>query len=402
MGDNYGALLDLIRSGGSISRVELAVRSGLTEASVSRIVKQLLSDGVIAETGRGVSTGGKRPTLLQLDNASRHAIGLFIAETRVECVLTDLAGRVIASATSPGMAHQNRAALVTRAAESVDQLLIDARVDSETLLGIGVAVSGRQAFSGYATRVHPFDLAEWQWSLIERDLREATGRSISVENDSTCAAIGEFWSSRAPAAKDFGVVNISNGIGFGLVTGGDVYRGATSNVGEIGHMVLDVDGPECPCGNHGCLERLAAPPQIVDNALRNPGLVARLGLSGDGEDTLEDYDRIATAAVDGDDEARDLLTAAARYIGIALVSLTNVLDLERIVLTGPALDIAGQLVVDVVAAELQKRAYVRDIHPTEVRLADSGRHASAIGAAALVIHERLGAVRRPRELAIVG
>lgn len=402
MRDNTGAILDLIRSGGVISRVELALRSGLTEASVSRIVKQLLLDGVIAETGQGVSTGGKRPTLLQLNPTSRHAVGLFIGETRVEYVLTDLAGRVVATAESTGMARLSRAELVGVASSTIEALISDARVASSGVLGIGVAVSGRQDFSGYANRLHPSDYAEWEWHLIEQDLAAATGRPIAVENDSTCAAIGEFWSSGAPTAKDFAVVNISNGIGFGLVAGGDVYRGSSSNVGEICHMTLDVDGPECPCGNRGCLERLAAPPQIVEAAMEDPSLVARLGLSGDGGDTPDDYERIASAAAAGDADAERLIVDSARLIGAALVSLTNVLDLERIVLTGPALDSVGPLVVRTVSDELRRRAYIRNVHPTEVRLSESSRHAAALGAATLVIHSSLGAIRRPRDLAPTG
>jgi predicted NBD/HSP70 family sugar kinase len=398
MADNTGAILDLIRSGGVISRVELALRSGLTEASVSRIVKQLLADGVIAETGRGISTGGKRPTLLQLNTGSRHAVGLLVSETRVEYVITDLAGRVVASAESPGMAHQSRATLVEKAATVIDSLLGEAKIDPGSVLGIGIAIPGRQEFSGFADRLHP-DYTQWEWRLIEKDLSRATGRPVSVENDSTCAALGEFWSSRAPAAKDFAVVNISNGIGFGLVAGGDVYRGASSNVGELGHVILDINGPECPCGNRGCLERLASTPRIVEGVLDDEELTRRLGLSGAPDDTWDDYERITVAAAGGDAGAARPIVDAARLIGKALVSLTNVLDLERIVLTGPALDHAGGIMAEAVADELGHRAYVRNVHPTEVRLSESGRHSAALGAATLIIHEKLGAIRRPRDLA---
>jgi predicted NBD/HSP70 family sugar kinase len=399
MADTHGAILDLIRSGGEISRVELALRSGLTEASVSRIVKQLLLDGVIAETGRGISTGGKRPTLLQLNSGSRHAVGILVSETRVEYVVTDLAGKVIAASEAPGMAHQSRAELVGRAVVDVEAMLAQAGVALSTVLGIGVATPGRQEFRDYSTAQNPFDYTEWVWGLIEADLAAASGRPISVENDSTCAAIGEFWSSRAPTAKDFGVVNIANGIGFGLVTAGDVYRGASSNVGEIGHTILDVNGQECPCGNRGCLETMASTPRIVADALAQPDLVARLGLTGTVSEMWEDYERICIAAAAGDEEAARPIIDAARLIGKALVSVTNVLDLERIVLTGPALDHVGRIFTDVVSDELDHRAFVRNVHPTEVSLSESGRHSAAVGAATLIIHERLGAIRRPRDLA---
>jgi predicted NBD/HSP70 family sugar kinase len=374
--------------------VELAARSGLTEASVSRIVKQLLADGVVAETGHGVSTGGKRPTLLELNASSRHAVGLFLGDARINYVLTDLAGRIVASAESPGIAHQTRPAVVPRMARDLETLIDHAGVDRSSVLGVGVASPGRREISGYMTRTHPLDYAEWAWPAIEHDLASATGMGITVENDSTCAAIGEFWISRAPAASSFAVLNMAHGFGVGLVTDGDVYRGSTSNVGEIGHMVLDIDGPQCPCGGRGCLELLASPPRIVDKARDVGGLTDRLGISSAGADMWEDYERIAAAAMDGDPDALALIEASARILGAALLSLTNVLDLDHVVLTGPGFDIAGRIYARIVADELDRLAFVRNVHPTAVRLSQSTKDSSALGAATLVIHQQLGGFRR--------
>ena len=391
--DNSGTILDLIRSAGSVSRVELAARSGLTEASVSRIVKQLLTDGVVAETGRGVSTGGKRPTLLELNASSRHAVGVFLGDTRISYVLTDLAGRIVASTESVGIAHQTRSAVVPRMVRDLETLIGVAGVNRSSVLGVGVATPGRREISGYLTRTHPLDYAEWAWHAIEDDLADATRMNITVENDSTCAAIGEFWISRAPATSSFAVLNMAHGFGVGLVTDGDVYRGSTSNVGEIGHMVLDVDGPECPCGSRGCLELLASPPRVVEKARQVDGLADRLGISADN-DEWEDYERIAVAAMDGDPDALALLEASARILGAALLSLTNVLDLDHVVLTGPGFDIAGPIYARVVADELDRLAFVHTVHATAVRLSESAKHSSALGAATLVIHQQLGGFRR--------
>ena len=391
--DTSGTILELIRSAGAVSRVELAARSGLTEASVSRIVKQLLGDGVVVETGRGVSTGGKRPTLLELNPGSRHAVGVFLGDNRVRHVLTDLAGRIVASAESTGTAHRTRSEAIPRIVGDVRSLIDDADVDRSSILGIGVATPGRREISGYLARVHPLDYAEWAWPAIERDLAEATGMSITVENDSTCAAIGEFWISRASAAASFAVLNMAHGFGVGLVTDGDVYRGSTSNVGEIGHMVLDVNGPECPCGSRGCLELLASPQRIVDKAREIDDRTGAWNL-GAADDMWEDYERIAAAAMNGDRDALALIEESARILGAALLSLTNVLDLDHVVLAGPGFDIAGPIYARVVADELDRLAFVRNVHPTAVRLSASAKYSSALGAATLVIHQRLGGFRR--------
>jgi predicted NBD/HSP70 family sugar kinase len=395
--DNSGAVLDLVRSAGIISRVELAAQSGLTEASISRIVKLLIADGVVAETGRGTSTGGKRPTLLQLNRAARHAVGIYLSNYRTRYVLTDLAGRVVAKSESGGgIVNRTRADAVVEARTTITALLTAAGVERETLLGIGIAVPGRQEVNKYLKGTHPEDWAEWDWESIQQDFADGTGMWTSIENDSTCGAIGEFWISRAPAARDLAVVTVAAGIGFGLITGGDVYRGATSNVGELGHVIVDANGLECPCGSRGCLERYASPASIVERALGDDILAARLALSGSPDELGADYERIAMAAVSGDDGARAVIVDAAQMLAAALISITNILDLERIILTGPALDYVGQLVADTVSAELRERAFARNVHVTEVRVSETGRDAAAVGAASLVIHQRLGATRRDR------
>lgn len=397
MRDNSGAVLDLIRSAGMVSRVQLAAQTGLTEASISRIVKLLIEDGVVAETGRGTSTGGKRPTLLQLNSAARHAVGIYLSGFRSRYVLTDLSGSVVAQSESAGgMAHRTRSEVIPEMIGVVEALLAAARVDRETVLGIGIAVPGRQEINKYQVNTHPDDWAEWAWDAIQRDVAEATGMWVSVENDSTCGALGEFWISRAPAAKDLAVVTVAEGLGFGLVTGGDVYRGATSNVGELGHVVVEAHGRECPCGSRGCLELYSSPANIVARAREDDVLTARLGLRGDADSVWSDYQSLAAAAVSGDEGARAAIAGAARMLGVALTSITNVLDLERIVLTGPALDHVGTLFAETVGEEIRARAFSRNVHPTEVTFSQAGRNAAAVGAATLVIHRRVGAMRRDR------
>ena len=108
---------------------------------------------------------------------------------------------------------------------------------------------------------------EWEFFDIEDTLSAATDLPVVVENDSTCAAIGEFWVGRIPASADFATIYMATGFGLGLVTNGDVYRGSSSNVGEIGHMVLDVNGPDCWCGVAAAWRCWPLPEAIV-----SPGL----------------------------------------------------------------------------------------------------------------------------------
>jgi predicted NBD/HSP70 family sugar kinase len=386
--ETHSAILDLIRSGGVVSRIELAHRSGLTGASISRIVKQLLEEGVVVEVGFGDRTGGKRRTLIQLNAPARHAIGVTLDFDSNTYVLTDLSGAVVTRREGQGIGHESPTVVIDRIARDLSELIEAAGVDRSTVLGIGMAVAGRQDISHHVLRSNP-EATEWELLDIEDRLGRAIGLSVVVENDSTCAVIGEFWVGRIPASVDFATVYMATGIGLGLVIEGDVYRGSSSNVGEIGHMVLDVDGPDCWCGSRGCLEMLAAPKRIVELALQQPGLRAELGLGGQQQTVRQDFALVARAAADGHDGAVPVIEESAFYLSRALVSVTNLLDLDHIILAGPGFSVAGDIYLREAWQALERLSFVRAVHPTKVGLSKFSENSAALGAASLVLHSRL-------------
>jgi predicted NBD/HSP70 family sugar kinase len=386
--ETHSAILDLIRSSGVVSRIELADRSGLTGASISRIVKQLLLEGLIVETGFGDRTGGKRRTLLQLNPQSRHAVGVSLDFAGITYLVTDLSGKVTARLDADGIGHASPGTVITRIAAELEALVTSAGVDRDTLMGIGMAVAGRQDSAHHVLRSNP-EATEWELFDVEKTLSTATDLPVVVENDSTCAAIGEFWVGRIPASADFATVYMATGFGLGLVTNGDVYRGSSSNVGEIGHMILDVNGPPCWCGSRGCLEMLAAPARIVQHALARPGLAEDLGLRGDPGSVREDAALVAQAAAADHEQAVPVIEESAFYLSKALVSVTNLLDLDQIILAGPGFGAAGEIYVRQIWQDLERLSFVRAVHPTKVGLSKSSDISAALGAASLVLHSRL-------------
>ena len=398
--ETHSAILDLIRSSGVVSRIELADRSGLTGASISRITKQLLLDGLIVETGFGDRTGGKRRTLLQLNARSRHAVGISLDFASITYLVTDLSGEVIAQLIGQGIGHESPGDVVTRIASELEGLVLSAGVERDTVMGIGIAVAGRQDSAHHVLRSNP-EATEWELFDIEETLSSATDLPVVIENDSTCAAIGEFWVGRIPASADFATVYLATGFGLGLVTNGDVYRGSSSNVGEIGHMVLDVNGPQCWCGSRGCLEMLAAPARIVELALDQPGLADELGLRGHPATIRRDAARVAQAAAADHEQALPVIEESAFYLAKALVSVTNLLDLDQIILAGPGFGAAGEIYVRRAWQDLEQLSFVRAVHPTKVGLARSSDLSAALSAASLVLHSRLTPHQTSSRLALV-
>jgi predicted NBD/HSP70 family sugar kinase len=382
------AVLDLIRSGGVVSRVDLVETSGLTAASITRIVKVLIAEGLVIETGYGDSTGGKRPTLLELNAASRYSVGISLDEARLTYVVTDLAGNLVGRLVSAGFGDAYPATVITRIKDELGVLLLQLDIARGDVVGIGVAGAGRLDATGGVLR-SSLNASEWEDFAVQEALQAATGMTVILENDSACAALGEFWVRRIPATHDFATLYMATGIGCGIVIKGSVYGGASSNAGEIGHMIVDLNGPDCWCGSRGCLEMLAAPLAVVQRAMMNSTLVKSLRLSGEHSELRTDFALIARGAAQGDAACVDLIEESALYIAKALISLVNLIDLDQLYLAGPGFADAGSIYYRIIRAQLESLAFMRSVHPVRVELSEVGLESAAIGAAAVVLQSEL-------------
>jgi predicted NBD/HSP70 family sugar kinase len=382
------AILDLIRSGGVVSRVDLVESSGLTAASITRIVKILIAEGLVIETGYGDSTGGKRPTLLELNARSRYAIGLSLDDARLTYVVTDLAGSLVGRLVSAGLGKTYPATVISRIQEELEVLLTQLDIRRSDVVGVGVAGAGRLDTSGGVLRTS-LNAAEWEDFAVQKALEAASGFTVILENDAACAALGEFWAGRIPATQDFATLYMATGIGVGMVIKGSVYGGTSSNAGEIGHMIIDINGPDCWCGSRGCLEMLAAPLSVVQRALKNKTLAKTLKLSGLPSELRMDFALIARAAAQGDAACVELIEESAVYLAKALISLTNLIDLDHLYLAGPGFADAGSIYYRIIRDQLERLAFMRSVHPVHVELSEVGLESAALGAAAVALQSEL-------------
>lgn len=391
------AILDLIRSGGTVSRIELSDSSGLTPTSITRMVKSLIEAGLVIETGFGDATGGKRSSLLEINPQARYAVGLSLDDSRLTYVVTDFAGDVVGHLYSRGIEGEAPREVMERVAEEVGGLIRELGIPVADVVGVGVAGAGLDIGGGAERRSVTAD--EWESFAVQEALEASSGLPVVRDNDAACAALGQFWVGRIPATQDFATLYMSNGFGLGLVTGGTLSRGSSSNVGEIGHMILDIDGPECWCGSRGCLEMLAAPRAIVALAMQDAELASSLGLDGGDHALRRDFDAIARAAASGNEGCVALIERSARYVAAAVLSVVNLLDPDRVYLAGPGFADAGSLYVDTIRSVVTRYARTRAIHEVSIELSDPGVDAAAIGAATLALQHVLTPHARARSLA---
>ncbi|AWT47095.1 ROK family transcriptional regulator [Streptomyces actuosus] len=391
------AVLDVIRAAGTISRVRLIEATGFTGATISTVVRRLIDDGLVTEVGRSESTGGKPRTLLALNESARYAVGVHLDHSGITYALTDLGGSVVARMSRAGAGTDNPPVVVARMADEVDKLIQGVGISRDLVLGLGL-VSPGPLTPASGMRLTPPTMRHWEDFPLDQALAEATGLPVVLENDATAAALGEHWSGVVRGTPSFAAVYMGTGIGAGLMIDGVVYRGRSGNAGEIGHMCLDADGPDCWCGARGCTEALAGPAAVVTQARADARVSRAAGLTqgpgGQRPSVASDFAAVARAARLGDRGARELLEKSARWLALATRALANIMDLDTLVLTGPALAVAGSVYLPVVQEELDRTFFARAAHPVTARLSDSAATAPAIGAATMVLRAELVPLRQ--------
>lgn len=385
-------VVDLIRSAGAISRVELTEATGLTQPSISNIVRKLLNDGVVRETGGTVATGGKPRTLLTINARAAFGIGIQLGPDNAVCVAVDTTGGVFGRQRFDGAGSDEPDAVVERLARDYRGFLTGLGIDESGVAGVAIVAPGPiNVPQGLV--VGPPSMQAW----LDFPLRDRFARLVRtpvlVDNDAAAAALGEFWSRQVSRDSTYACIYMGTGIGAGIVIDGSLYRGASSNASEVGHISIDPRGMDCFCGNRGCVERYASPPEVVAIARRDTALGIELGLDADDERA---FDAIARAAIQNHPRALELIRTSAAHLADAALTFSNLADLDQITLAGWGFAIAGSIYARAIRDELSSRGFARRAHGTTVALSNNPRDAAAVGAAALILQGSLTPGHGPR------
>jgi predicted NBD/HSP70 family sugar kinase len=385
---NQQVVLEAIRGTSGVSRAEIARETGLTAQTISNIVRRLLAKGLVVETGKKRSANGGKPKVnLEINPDAGYALGAQIDRDEIALVLLNLGGkplRRIRHAMPAGQTPEQAVRLVGRLAE---ELVRDAGGVGRKMLGLGVASPGPldpEAGVLYG----PPGFEGWGEVPIKEMLKEHTGYPVFVDNDAMAAAVGERWVGKARGTDNFAFVYNGWGLGTGLFLEGHVYRGATGTAGEFGHTPLNPEGPECECGNRGCLIRYCSPREIISAVERRlrAGESSSLGDKWLKKPGLLDLPMIHAAANAGDRVAAEEMAVAGRMLGRATVGMVNLLDLQMVVLGGKALGEAAHSYRREVEKALRGKILYPERREVRVELSGAGEDAGAVGAASVVLH----------------
>jgi len=376
---NSRLVLKTIYDAGEISRAEIARRTRLTRPTVSTLANGLLESGLVVEAGPGPSAGGKRPTLLSINEDGPCLLTLDLSGDDYRGALVTLRGRVIQRAARPAAALRGEAALAC-----VYQLG-DALLPAGPLLGVGVATPGLvDTHRGIVLRAVNRD---WIDVPLGQRLAERYECPVHVANDSHMAALAEYTYGDAPGGGNVIVIRVGQGVGAGIILNGRPFYGDGYGAGEIGHVVVDPGGALCSCGNRGCLETTSSIPAM----LRAATAADRRGSTLAGDAPLT-WARFAAAVAAHDPVAVDVAVHAGCLLGAAVAQLVGAYNIHKIVLSGRIVDL-GEVLLDAAVAEMHQRALPAMAAATTVRYPSLAAaqlpDLIALGCSALVLQREL-------------
>ena len=395
MGDyNRSVVLETIRENSDISRIEISRMTGLTAQTVTNIVRKLLEQGLVYERGLVTGKRGKPRTSIRLNKTGRFAVGVHVDPAQTTIVLINLAGDIIARAR-PALSSDADEATQTIAC-TITQLLDDNNVPYDHMGGIGLAVPGPLDIRREVV-LDPPNLSGWRDVPITKTLNAAAGFPVLMEKDVTAACHGEAWAANADHDRDFLFVYTGLGIAFGVVKDGEVYQGLSGNEGEIGHIVVDIDGPRCWCGQRGCVAVTCDPRSLVNEAERLGLFTEPTGVDMsrefNGSDDLRRLDscfsQLCQRAESGDGACESLLRRAGYRLGRAVTILADLFDMEHVIGGGPYWQSLEHFYLDEILGVMQSKAVLRRLHSFTVKSTALGGDIAAVGAASAILDRDL-------------
>lgn len=376
---NKTLILNVIRTDGPISRAEIAKKTNLTPPTVTNIVSELISSGLVIESNLGESKGGRKPIMLTINTSAFHVVGVDVGSRQISIVVTDLNASVFESHQVDLPRPLSEGRFMTLLKNGI-RTVMDKPLKEGSIVGIGIGMHGLvnpdKGVAIFAPNLNLRNMA------LREQLEAEFHVPVEVDNDVRAMALGESWFGNGRGIDNFICVNVGNGVGAGIILDQKLFRGASFTAGEVGHTTVDPDGPPCTCGNNGCLQTLVSGPAVAARAREQ----IQAGRSSvlEGKDITGEA--IYHAALEGDALALDILRQTGRYLGIGLANLINTLNPERVIVGGGVAK-AARFIMGPLKETVAARALDTPARSTTIVTAKLGDQATVIGAVTLVLRK---------------
>lgn len=368
-------VLEYLWREGPASRVQVGRSTGLSRATVSKLVGELQDQGLVAECPPPVVEAGRTgrpPALLALNPAIGAVGGIDFDHESVGVAVADLSGTLLAEAREELDVDNQAERAIGLAVRRLRRLAVRAELPPGRLLGVGAAISApvrRDSGSLAAAEI----MTSWSTISLRHELERRLGLPTYVGNDANLGALAEVRAGAAQGAANVVYLMLSSGVGGGLVLDGSLFTGHNGMTGELGHVPVEPDGARCRCGNRGCLETVAGAQRLLE----------RLRPVHGPEVTIEEAARLARG---GDPLCREVFTKAGLAAGRVAGGVCNLVNPE-LVIVGGDLILAGDVLVDAVRAGVEQASIGAVRGDVRVVAATLGDRSALLGALGLAIAE---------------
>lgn len=305
------------------------------------------------------------------------SIGIDLGGTDIKGAVVSATGEILRQDKVPTHPEEGAEGVADRIADLANALYAAHEINSDETTGVGVGVPGVTRKDGTVVIAPNLD---WHHVPFRAMLAERLGTRVQLDNDANVAALAEARAGVGEGCDTLALLTLGTGIGGGIIIDGKIHHGSSYAAGEIGHMVVLPDGPVCGCGKSGCLEAISATRGMIAFAQR--------ALDEGRTSSLSSVDRltpktICDAAAAGDALGLETVDHVAKYIGIAVANLINLLSPDVIAIGG-GISAAGSLILDPIVASANTNTLEGMFEHTRIELARLGNDAGSIGAAYLV------------------
>ncbi len=386
---NTSLALKTIYDRGSLTKREIANTTGLSIAKVNSLVSTLTQVGIVFESGKEESLGGRRSALYELNAEFKYVIGCQLSHTQVHTIVCNLRGKIITETLRPYRKSDGKKIVIDLILDSISSVMRDSGLPKTKFLGIGMAIAGLVNPIDGTTMPFPH-LVKWGNVSFDSILVKEFDLPCHVINVANAAALAEHKVGAAKGNNNILFLNIGTGLGMGILFNGKLYEGTTGTAGEFGHITVDEYGPLCECGNVGCLEAIASTKAIVIEGqhLLRQGVHSTLSeMNHDDYDNLT-FEDICHAAENGDKLAFGLIDKMGENLGEGIVTLINLINPQMIVLGGRIVK-AQELIITAIMNTVQRRALEIPRRQVQIVFSRLDGAAGTIGSAIPIIEQLL-------------
>jgi N-acetylglucosamine repressor len=383
--DQYRKIISHLYYSGVASISEIVKTAKMSQPLVASLVEDLLGFGVILENGIGESIGGRRPNLFCINPEYQYVVGVDINLHTLTIALFDLNNKMVCREEFKNFDLENSSLYTAALVDKVNFMIAKMNIAKEKILAIGVSLPGLVDAENGLSHTH----LSFDKEGVSAHLKAKLGLSVLLDNDARTMALGEKAFGKAKDKKNVLCLNLSNGIGLGMILNGELHSGKNGFAGEFGHILIDPDGDLCHCGKIGCLETLTSG-SILVRKIRNaidegqPSFLAKYKEEG----KRIDLRAVVSAILAGDQFAIDQLNKMCEYLGKGLVTLIHLLNPEMIIIGG-RLAQAGKYIISPVSMWMNKYAMDKISSETELVNSDLLDDAALMGTMANVMKKIL-------------